>query len=409
MFRYFLFDYLNISPLGACEAITKNKNSTLLFIDFSPRACYYAYKNEYSKLSKQYYKLIEVKMYLFFVLTLLLPLLALRPRKSGDPDILDSKSTTCIKGILCIYVMLHNLGLDLENGELKEIVCEHSGGVGVGLFFFLSAFGIIRSYLKKGNKYLIKLLFVHIPKMWTVAVFINALTYLSFQRGAYKGVDLWLRILNLDLFNNFNRINRHGWYIASIIALYIIFAVVYFVCSKLKTKKKFIIACITLSVISVGFRIAAHIADNGGMYTREMPAFAIGCVYATFYDKINAFAKRVFLPGMIVCTIAFAIGFIHVEPMATYTAALIIILVSQKFTYYSKVTHFLGKICIGVYLFLHYSSIVMQGFLDREYLWVLTNAGFIIEVAIMIYAMQYGFDFVISKIKKATQKKRLSH
>jgi RNA-splicing ligase RtcB len=51
--------------------------------------------------------------------------------------------------------MLHNLGLDLDNGVLKEIVCEHSGGIGVGLFFFLSAFGIVRSYQAKGNKYLI--------------------------------------------------------------------------------------------------------------------------------------------------------------------------------------------------------------------------------------------------------------
>lgn len=95
-------------------------------------------------------------MYIFFALVLILPMLALRHRRDGDGAVLDARSTTCIKGILCIYVMLHNLGLDLENGELKELVCEHAGGVGVGLFFFLSAFGIIRSYQARGNKYLIK-------------------------------------------------------------------------------------------------------------------------------------------------------------------------------------------------------------------------------------------------------------
>ena len=179
-------------------------------------------------------------MYVFFLLILLLPMLALRPRRAEDGGVLDPKSTTCIKGILCIYVMLHNLGLDLENGEFKELVCEHAGGVGVGLFFFLSAFGIIRSYQSRGNKYLIKLLFVHIPKLWAVAVFINALTYLSFLSGAFEPTDTWLRILNLDIFNGFNRINRHGWYIASIIALYLIFALVYFACSKLKNSKKYV-------------------------------------------------------------------------------------------------------------------------------------------------------------------------
>ncbi len=343
-------------------------------------------------------------MYIFFACTLLLPLLALKKRDANDTTILDSRSTTCIKGILCIYVMLHNLGLDLENDWLKEVVCEHSGGVGVGLFFFLSAFGIIRSYQRRGNKYLIKLILVHIPKIWLVAVFINALTYLSFQRGSYEGVDLWLRILNFDIFNSFHRINRHGWYVASIIALYLIFALVYFICSKLKSENRLVIAGIVLALISVSFRIAAHIADEGGMYTREMPAFAIGCIYATFYDKINTLATRFFKTGMILSTIAFVIGFLFVEPMATYSAAFIIILVSQKYTYYSSVTHFLGKICLGIYLFLHYSSIVMQSFITNEYLWVLTNAGFIIEVAVIIYGVQYSVDYIISIIKNHRKK-----
>ena len=344
-------------------------------------------------------------MYIFFALTLFLPMLALKRRTVGDTNILDSKSTTCIKGILCIYVMLHNLGLDLDNDEFKELICEHAGGIGVGLFFFLSAFGIIRSYQAKGNKYLKKLLLVHIPKLWAVAVFINAITYLSFQRGAYEPVDMWLRILNLDLFNNFNRINRHGWYIASIIALYIVFAIVYFVCSKLKTDKKLIIAGIIMASVSVGFRIAAHIADQGGMYTREMPAFAIGCIYATFYDKINVLALKYFKFGMLVCIATLAIGNLIWEPIATYAAALIIIFVSQKYTYYSDVTYFLGKICIGVYLFLHYSSIVLQPYLSNEYLWVLTNAGFIIEVAVMIYAVQYAIEYVISRVKMRVKRK----
>lgn len=337
-------------------------------------------------------------MYLFFLLILILPMLALRPRRAEDGDVLDSKSTTCIKGILCIYVMLHNLGLDLDNGEFKELICEHAGGVGVGLFFFLSAFGIIRSYQARGNKYLIKLLFVHIPKIWCVAVFINAITYLSFLRGAFEPADMWLRILNLDIFNGFNRINRHGWYIASILALYVIFALVYFLSSKLKTDKKFVIACVIMSLVAIGFRVAAHIADKGGMYTREMPTFAIGCIYATFYEKINALAKKHFALGLSVSVVAFAVGFLFFEPVASYASALIIIIVSQKFTYYSKVTHFLGRICIGVYLFLHYSSIILQSFLQREYLWVLINAGFIIEVAVMIYAVQYGIDFLLSRL-----------
>lgn len=344
-------------------------------------------------------------MYLFYLLLLFVPMLALKKRRADDGSILDARSTTCLKGILCIYVMFHNLGLDLNNSEIKEQICEYTGGIGVGLFFFLSAYGIVRSYQQKGNKYLAKLILVHIPKLYAIAVFINAITYLSFMKGAFEKRDMLLRILNLDLFNNFNRINRHGWYIASILALYVIFAVVYFLCSKLKSDKKMIIAGVIMSLVAVGFRVAAHIADNGGMYTREMPAFAIGIMYATFYDKINSLADRYFYPGLLISISAFVVGFIFWEPLATYSSALIIILVSQRFTYYSSVTFFLGKICIGVYLFLHYSSIVMQGFIHNEYLWVLTNAGFILEVAALIYGVEYLLTCLVKAIKSALTQK----
>ena len=338
-------------------------------------------------------------MYIFFALILFLPMLAVKRRADGDSQILDLKSTTCIKGILCIYVMLHNLGLDLPNGKLKMLVCEHSGGVAVGLFFFLTAYGLIRAYQERGNRYLPRLLFVHIPKMWVVAVFINTITYFTFMRGEFEPLDMWLRILNLDLFNGLNRINRHGWYIASVIAIYIIFAAVYFICSKLKTEKKFIVAACIMACVVIGLRLTAVIADYGRMYTRELPAFAIGCFYATFYDKINAFAKKHFKLGTILSVGVFVIGFLLFEPIATYAAACIIIFVSQKYTYYSKVTHFLGKICLGVYLFLHYSSFTLIFFISQEYLWVLLNAGFIIEAAIIIYAAQYAVDYCIRRVK----------
>ena len=348
-------------------------------------------------------------MYVYLLLTLLIPMLALKKRREGDASILDARSTTCIKGILCIYVMLHNLGLDVPtNTPMKELICEHAGGVGVGVFFFLSAFGIIRSYQAKGNKYLLRLIFVHIPKLWAVAVFINSITYLSFPERYpdVSGLDLWLRILNLDVFNNFRHINRHGWYIATIITLYLIFAAVYFICSKLKTDKKFIIAGIVMALVAIGLRIAAVVTDIGRMYAREIPTFAIGCIYATFYDEVNALAKRFFIPGMILSTAALIIGFLTVEAVATYAAAVIVILVSQKFTYYSPVAHFLGKICIGVYLFLHYSSIVLEAFLSQEYLWVLTNAGYILLVAVMIYAVQYAIDLAVMKLTNIIKTKR---
>ena len=337
-------------------------------------------------------------MLLFFILLLIIPCFAIKKRDSNSSEVLNSTATTCIKGVLCLFVAFHNLGLDYKgNSEIVKLICEHAGGVGVGLFFFLSAYGIVRSHQKHGDKYLVKLLLFNVLKLYVISVLINLLTYFVFFKGQFSETDLLLRIFNLDVFNNFNRMNRHGWYISTIIAMYIIFAIVYFLCGKLKTENKYIIACVILSLIAIGFRIWARIADKGGMYTRELPAFAIGVIYATFYDNINALLSKYFWPSFATFFIAFWIGFFLFEPIATYSAALFIITVSQKFTYESKTTYFLGKICLGVYLFLHFSTLALQPYLNNPYWWMLLNLGFILELSIILYGAQ---NFISLATKK---------
>ncbi|MBQ8374187.1 MAG: acyltransferase family protein [Clostridia bacterium] len=341
-------------------------------------------------------------MLVFYLLLLFVPMLAIRKKTDGRTDnILDSRATTCIKGVLCFYVLLHNLGLDYEgNTPIMETVCEHTGGIGVGVFFFLSAFGIIRSYQKHGNRYLLKLVCVNVVKLYLISVGINLLTYFCFFRGSLETTDALLRIFNLDVFNDFNRMNRHGWYISTIIGMYLIFAIVFYLCSKLKTDKKFIVAGIVLAAISVAFRLGAWIADKGGMYTRELPCFALGCLYAIFYDKCNEFAHKRFWLCFWTLFATFWFGFFIWEPLGAYSACALLIVLSQKITYENPVTYFCGKMCIGVYLFLHFSSIVMQPFIANEYLWVLTNSGLILLFAVALYGIEYGVAWMIKRLKK---------
>lgn len=350
-------------------------------------------------------------MLVFYLVLFFIPLLFVKKRSDDEKrPIMDSYSTTCIKGILCFYVMLHNLGLDYKgNTELMELVCEHTGGIGVGVFFFLSAYGIIRAYYAKGNKYFQKLLLVNVVKLYLISVGINLLTYFVFFRDQIEGSDLFMRIFNLDVFNDFNRMNRHGWYISTIIGMYIIFVIVFYICSKLKTDKKFIIAGIILAFIAVMFRAGAWIADKGGMYTREMPCFAIGCIYATFYNQFNNFFKKHFNLSFIILFISFWVGFFFWEPLGAYATCLMLILVSTKFTYDNKVAFFFGKMCIGIYLFLHFSSLVMQKHLNNEYVWVISNALLIFGMSLGLYFIETIISEIIKKIKGACNKKIINN
>jgi len=345
-------------------------------------------------------------MILFFILLLIIPCFAIKKRTINDGEILDSRSTTCIKGVLCLYIMLHNLGLDYQgNSSIAQIICEHTGGIAVGVFFFLSAFGIIRSYQKKGNKYLIKLIFNNCIRLYVISVLINLLIYLVHFQGMFTTTDTLLRIFNLDVFNRFNRMNRHGWYISTIIVLYLIFAMIYVICSKFKTDKKFIIAGILLSLAVVAFKIIVpNIAHGGGTYTREIYMFIVGIFYATFYNQVNSFFQKYFWIGFSLCFILFWIGLFLFEGLATLAATIFVIVISQKITYTNNITYFLGKICLGIYLFLYFSTLTLQPFIYNQYLWVLLNAGFILELSVILYGIQKALSYSCLRLKN----KRLS-
>ena len=340
-------------------------------------------------------------MIYFYLAILLIPMLTIKKRKKEDGQIMDSYSTTCLKGLVCIYVMLHNIGLDYEaNTQIVEAICEHTGGIGVGIFFFLSAYGITRSYQKNGNKYLLKLIFVNCTKLFLISFVINLMIYFVYHQGQFKTTDLFLRLFNLDLFNDFNRMNRHGWYIPTIIGMYLIFALVFFGCSKLKTDKKFLIAGFIMAFLAIAFRIGALIADKGGMYTREMPCFAIGCIYAMYYDKINKLFDKYFYQGLILFIIAIIIGLFVFEPVGAYGACLLVILVSQRITYKNQTMHFLGKLCIYLYLFVHFTQLGLQPYRENQYWWTLTNLGLGLILSLLLHLFFYLVFEGIKKIKK---------
>ena len=351
-------------------------------------------------------------MIIFFILLLIVPCFFIK-RQTDSKSVMNYNSTTCLKGILCLFVMFHNLALDYypNDDSVLRLIAEHSGGVAVGLFFFLSAYGIIRAYQEKGNKFLLKLIFVNVIKLYIISVAINLLIYFVYFQDALSTQDAVLRILNLDIFNNFNRMNRHGWFIPTIIGMYLIFALVYYLCGKLKTNKKFIIAGVILSVIAIGLRVAAIIFDNGGMYTREITAFATGTIYATFYNQINEFFKKYFWWCFGITLIGMIVGFFTYEPLSTHAAALFLITLAQKVCWENKVTYFLGKICLGVYLFLYFSTLTLASYVNNPYLWMLLNAGFILELSIILYAIEILIKkiikFFINK-RNATNKNKIS-
>lgn len=359
-----------------------------------------------------------MELFIFFSLAFALPFIFIRKRTDSTESVLDKKTSLFIKGILCIFVMFHNLSLDYIPSKfgpkpytgilwILDRIAEHTGGIAVGIFFFLSAYGLTVSYRKQGNKFLKKLLLKNFIKLWLIAIFINFLEYILFFKGSFETKDAILRILNLDLFNNFNRINRHGWFIASILAFYIIFAIVFFACSFLKTDKKIYISGFIVAAIVLIFKLLSMIFDNGGMYTRELTGLAVGIIYALYQNQINNFCKKYFLPITILSSITYICCLFHYEPAAMWALCILIVTLLQKFTFKNKVIEYFGKICVGVYLFLHLTTLILNPyFIDNVWLWMALNSLFIIALAIVLDFAIIGISKFIKIIVNKTSKKQ---
>ena len=205
----------------------------------------------------------------------------------------------------------------------------------------------------------------------------------------------------IDLFNHFNRMNRHGWFIASLLALYLIFAVVFFICSKLKSDKRNYIAGFIVIGITLTLKILSMIFGEGGMYTRELPCFAIGIGYGLFYKQLNPYAKRFFIPITILGIIVYWVGLFFYEPVASWALCVLIVTVLQKFTFQNKIIEKTGRICLGIYLFLHLSTLIYWNiFLVNVWLWVIVNASTILAFTIVLELAIFGITKLISLIKK---------
>ena len=337
-------------------------------------------------------------MIIFFALALIGVAFCFR-KKSDEESVLDKKATQAIKGILCIFIMLHNVGLDCTaNNEAAELICDHAGGVCVAIFFFLSGYGVLQAYKKNGVKSLKRLLLKNALKLYIIAVVINVIEYFAFFQGAFETKDLLLRIFNLDIFNNFARMNRHGWFIATIIGMYIIFALVFYISSLFKKKYSTLVATIIVAAIAIGLRILAKIMDNGGMYTNGLPLFGVGLLYSYFFEFINKLClkKTIFIPTICVCVIGFAISFIFFwGTVASYALAILIVIGANYFRVDNKITLFLGNISLGVYLFTDTSMHLTSSFADNPYIYAPVNIILTIGLGVCLYLAVFGVEKLI--------------
>lgn len=200
---------------------------------------------------------------------------------------LDKNTTTMIRGISILYVILGHLCIV---GFLNINLFHYLGAVGVDIFLILSGYGLTKSYIK--DNHMIGFVKRRVNTVYMPYFIITSILILSdifFLKKYYSFKDLFKG------FSSFNTaVDSSMWYISFIIFWYIIFFLIF----KIKIKLSFKI--ITLIFISFTFKFNLyshfiHILETPRFsYNLHWYAFTLGCIFAVYEDLIiKTFIKNI--------------------------------------------------------------------------------------------------------------------
>ena len=317
------------------------------------------------------------------------------PHRQDNP--LDAKTTTCLKGIFAIAVVLHHFAYHfppVETIPFFEIVFGRVGAVAVGVFFMLSAFGITRSYLKRKDGYLKSMIRNKIPALYFVFVFINI--FYLIERLAmgvnFSFVEAIVSVLGFSI----PSLGRDVWFIITILALYLLFVLVLVCTRKLKNRNNVslgIMTAISFFLIFMSFIISP---TEPFIFVRAILCFPLGMAYALFYKEINQILNRFWililsLASLVICTDC-AFGYLD-EQLRSILACVFVITLVYKVNIKTRASYFLGVISLEIY-FIH---ALVQNLFARWFLaynpsiFTIGSLLMSIVIAILIYFMIIGF------------------
>lgn len=317
----------------------------------------------------------------YFFLALLL-LFGVKKQKAGlfYDDYSSLYNMKCLQGFTAICIIIHHFSQRItNNGEIKLPISPfvNSGVYFVGIFFFCSGFGLIKSSIKNPDyvkKFLPKRLFtVYLPFL-----LIN-LIYILYNVGNnihYSGKEWVLYLTGAKL------INSNAWFVV----LILIFYIVYFLLFRFFNKPliSFIAFFVALGVY-LFFSLKSGHGDGTKLFQGEwwyntVFAFPVGMLWAHFENRLKPFITK-YYGKVLVVLITFSLTFITwtnyaltkysywaefrpdtdgfkekwycvlIQQPTVILVTLTVIVALMKLKFNNKVLSFLGAFTLEIYLF----------------------------------------------------------
>lgn len=290
-------------------------------------------------------------------------------REGFFEDYLSVKNTKVLRGILALLVVLHHSYQETDAGML-HLLLSNAGVPCVALFFFMSAYGLQKSFAAKPG-YETRILKRRIP---AVAVPFLVLVPVYWLLYALIGKPYSV----LQLLNSFvsgSPIVRYGWYTECLILLYL----VYFLGTHLvrKQPEKMPLGSLALTVLLV---LVLKLLDIAYFWYAAIIAFPAGVFWAAYEKKLLSRMEKhywLWLAASFVLFGAMFAGTLKTFHMAFFwamdlTLVLFMVLLLRKVTFRNPVLDFLGGLSFEIYslhgffMLLYRSRIV---YIESDLIW----------------------------------------
>ena len=268
-------------------------------------------------------------------------------------DNFNTSQTNALKGLCAIYVIFHHLCTYFADVYPSFLFFECVGFLMVGMFFFISGYGLM--YGVKNKTDYLKEFFT--KRLITILVPYYIINLFYIYSKHFIGI-LDKKYIILSIFG------YHLWYVMAIIILYIGF----WICFKIFGNKKGIIA---MSISTIMYIVILYVlnrffgkTDFGLWWYNSILCFVLGMWYCNYKENINIFIKKHFIPLIITSTAVFCatmyytvvkygestLPLLLTEIVCSASFSIFTVLLSLKMQLGNRIINICGKLSLELYL-----------------------------------------------------------
>ena len=288
-------------------------------------------------------------------------------------DYLSNKSTKSLKGLLALFIIFHHISQKITTGANFSNF-EYMGRYIVALFFFLSGYGLYFQYSNDAT-YMENFLRKRLTRIF-IPFFVFIVIYVIYRASLGE-------VVNVDFFLSFWRdhsnIIYNGWFINSIIVLYVIF----YVSFKKKDSKIAIFKLVFFTLVYIFWKAYQN---HGDWEYVSIMAFFLGVFWMKDRSLIDKFIEKNYFVFLVLFSILMYV-------FRRYEVIMKNIGITNKYVYYGIV----GNLCTMIFV-VYFLLLTNKLNFSNKYLDLLGDISFEIYMIHGLVMHYLGKFFVSSAV-----------